>query len=66
MDLLLDEKLKSQLIWKDENFNNCMIITKIITNLKGWWVIVKMTKHNCKWQLVTCNWKLNGYITQDF
>jgi hypothetical protein len=58
--------LKNQLIWKDAQFSNCIITTKIIANLKGLWVIVKMTKHNCKWQLVTCNRKLNGYIIQDF
>jgi hypothetical protein len=65
MGLLLDEKSKSQLIWKDAQFNNCIIITKIIKNLKGWSIIIKKTKHNCKWQLITRNCKLNGYIIQD-
>jgi len=32
MDLLLDEKSKSQLIWKDAQFNSCMIIKKIIND----------------------------------
>ncbi len=64
MGLLLDGKSKSQLIWKDAQFSSCIIIARIITNLKGWKIIVKMKKHNCKWQLVTCNCKLNGYIIQ--
>jgi hypothetical protein len=36
MGLLLDEKSKSQLIWKDAQFSSCMIIAKIIKNLEGW------------------------------
>jgi hypothetical protein len=32
---ILDEKLKNQLIWKDAQFSNCIITTKIIANLKG-------------------------------
>jgi len=38
----------------------------IIVDWKGWWLVIQMTKHGCKWQLISYSCKLNGYVIQDF
>jgi hypothetical protein len=64
--LFFGEKPKSYSISKDVQFSSRIIITKIVIKLKRWLLIVKMINDSCKWRIVTCNCKLNGYIIQDF
>ncbi len=39
---------KSQSLWKEIQFNSCIVIAKIIISFKIWLLIVKMIKYNCK------------------
>ncbi len=64
--LFLDENPKSYSISKDVQFSSCTIVTIIIIKLRRWLLIVKMINNSCKWWIVTCNRKLNGYIIQYF
>jgi len=34
----------------------------MIIDWKGWWLVIQMTKHGCKWQLISYSCKLNGYV----
>jgi hypothetical protein len=48
-DMFLDEKSNNLV-----NMDGCAIlwlhiVAKIVVNLKGWWLIVKIIKHSCKW-----------------
>jgi len=47
---------------KDVQFSNRTIVAKIVRKLKRWLLIIKIINHNCKWQIVTCSHKLDGYI----
>jgi hypothetical protein len=56
---------RSYSLLKDVQFSNCIIVAKLVIKLKRWLLVANMIKHNCKWQIVTCNHKLDAYIIQD-
>jgi len=39
-------------MWKDVQFSNCIIVMKMVTNLKRRWIIIKMLKHSYKQLIV--------------
>jgi hypothetical protein len=64
--LFFGEKPKSYSISKDVQFSSRIIITKNSNKIKKMVTNCKNDKHSFKWQIITCNRKLNGYIIQDF
>jgi hypothetical protein len=57
---------RSSSMWIDVQFSNRTIVAKIVRKLKGWLLVIKIIKHNCKWRIVACSYKLDVYIIQDF
>jgi hypothetical protein len=45
---------------------SCTIVAKVVRKLKRWLLIIKIVKHDHKWQILGCNCKLDGYVIQDF
>ncbi len=45
---------------------NYIIVAKNVIDWNWWWLVVKMTKHSCKWHLIAYSCKLDSCLIQDF
>ncbi len=43
-------------------FSSCTTVGNLVAKFKMMMISCEMIKHSCKWEIVACNCKLNGYL----